>query len=262
MGAAKMRWKRRQPVSTLRARLEDRVSERYDSRDYPVLDEKPGRRNLILVWFGQMHRGLKLKITIAILVVFLAGLINARSPAQDCLVLEGLHDLVNWNIDLRGLFDRAIPAFKTAWENGTMPRFNAGVSAPGTLQTPVTGTLQSAYGLRHHPSDNLEQMHYGIDLTAPAGSPVRAVLDGQVVEIAGTGETMAVLLEHHDGWQTFYQGLVGVEIFTGAPVIMGQKLGCLGEATLWEEPHLHFELRYRGRPVEPPQDWVALFASD
>lgn len=256
-----MRWRRRQPVSTLRAKLEERLQESHDYRDFHAV-EKKSRRCFLPGLIGQMHRYLKVKITVAVVVVFLASIFSARGFAWARPVVEGLHYVTTRNVDLGGLFDLAVPAFKTAWENGELPRFGVDAPAADAGRMPVEGILRSAYGPRRHPSSNLEQMHYGIDLVAPGGSPVRTVLDGQVAKITGENGIMAVLLEHNGGWQTFYRGLENIEVAEGEPVKTGQKLGLLGEATLWEQPHLHFELRYQGRPVEPPEGWVALFVGD
>ncbi len=252
--------KRRQPVSSLRARLEERVSEHYDHRDYPGTEEKPRRSSFTGGLIGRMHSCLKVKVTVAVAVVFLTGLLVTRGPAWTRPAVEGLRNLIAWHIDPGELIDQAVPAFKTAWESGNLPRLGADYSTPVTGKTPVEGTLCSGYGLRRQPSGDGEQMHYGVDLVAPGGSPVRAVLAGQVVETDVTGEAGAILLEHQDGWQTFYRGLAIVETVAGESVQAGQTLGFLGEGAPGEQPRLHFELRYRGRPVEPPADWIELFS--
>lgn len=259
MGAGKMRRRRRQPVSTLRTRLGERVRDRYDYREFPEFEDKSRRPFFLLGLFRQMHSHLMVKITVAVVVVFLAGLFSSRGFTWARPVVEGLRFVTTWNVDMGGMLDRAIPAFKTAWENGELPRFGVDAPAPAPGMTPVEGVLRSGFGPRRHPASGMEQMHYGIDLVAPAGSPVRAVMGGRVAEISGESSIIAVLLEHDGGWQTLYRGLATVEAAEGEWVDAGQELGSLGEATLWEKPHLHFELRYRGRPVEPPADWVALF---
>ena len=196
-----MRWKRKEPVSTLRARLEERISERGDYRDYALVEEKTDRGYFLTNLIGRMHRYLRLKFTVAVVVVFLAGFFSVRGFAWTSPVVEGLRYLVTWNVDPGGLFNLAVPAFKTVWENGTLPRLAPNIFVTDTGRTPLEGTLQSAFGLRRHPSASLEQMHYGVDLSASEGSRVRAVLAGKVTEITVENEVAAVLLEHNDGWQ-------------------------------------------------------------
>jgi murein DD-endopeptidase MepM/ murein hydrolase activator NlpD len=102
--------------------------------------------------------------------------------------------------------------------------------------------------------------HDGVDLPAPAGATVRAAEDGLVVyadnELHGYGNL--VILAHADGSVSFYAHLRAAYVFAGEVVRMGQVLGEVGETGLARGPHLHFELRRDGRPVDPTDRFVRL----
>jgi murein DD-endopeptidase MepM/ murein hydrolase activator NlpD len=93
--------------------------------------------------------------------------------------------------------------------------------------------------------------HGGIDLAAPTGTPVHAAATGvaQVVDSAGYG--LHVLLRHDSRTQTLYGHLSSVEVATGDEVSRGQVLGKVGTTGNSTGPHLHFEVRRDGFPLDP-----------
>jgi murein DD-endopeptidase MepM/ murein hydrolase activator NlpD len=99
-------------------------------------------------------------------------------------------------------------------------------------------------------------MHTGIDLAGPYGSPIRAVADGVVVE-AGTesGYGNIVKIEHADGVVTYYAHLSRI-LVQGGPVEAGEVIAEEGNSGRSTGPHLHFEVRIGGTPVDPAP-WLA-----
>jgi murein DD-endopeptidase MepM/ murein hydrolase activator NlpD len=87
----------------------------------------------------------------------------------------------------------------------------------------------------------------------PAGTPVLAAAQGQVRAVQPAKTGLAVILDHGDGWETWYLHLEQVAVKPGDVVAAGQGLGVVG----WDpqDPegfrHLHFAIRYRGQPVLP-----------
>ncbi|NPV73832.1 MAG: M23 family metallopeptidase [Pelotomaculum sp.] len=126
----------------------------------------------------------------------------------------------------------------------------AGIS--GNLALPVSGKVIRGYGMVIDPIDNMERFHSGIDIAAPPGSPVKAVLDGKVKRM---GDSPAlgrfVLIEHSQGSYTLYGGLSRAVVGEGAPVQAGQIIGETGTAGDVTGGGLHFELRENNKLVDP-----------
>jgi murein DD-endopeptidase MepM/ murein hydrolase activator NlpD len=95
--------------------------------------------------------------------------------------------------------------------------------------------------------------HDGLDFAAPTGTPVRAANDGIVAYadngVSGFGNL--VLVVHGDGSTTLYAHLAEAHVSAGQRVVRGQVLGLVGNTGLSRGPHLHFEWRRNGRPVDP-----------
>ena len=111
---------------------------------------------------------------------------------------------------------------------------------------PGTGRLTSGYGRRWG------RLHAGIDLASGIGSPVRAVAAGRV-ESAGWegGYGRAVRITHSDGTVTVYGHMSALLVDSGERVEAGQLIGREGNTGHSTGPHLHFEVRVNGTPVNP-----------
>jgi hypothetical protein len=94
--------------------------------------------------------------------------------------------------------------------------------------------------------------HIGLDIAAAMWDPIVAVADG-VVAFAewGGGYGNLVIVEHDDGWRSYYAHLSETVVEVGQEVRQGELLGGAGSTGYSTGPHLHFELRYGGRPVDP-----------
>ena len=94
--------------------------------------------------------------------------------------------------------------------------------------------------------------HYGIDLAASKGTKVMAAADGKVV-FAGKqrGFGKIVILDHGGGTQTYYAHLSRISVSEGKRVSRGNTIGLVGQTGNATGPHLHFEVREGGRPVDP-----------
>lgn len=105
---------------------------------------------------------------------------------------------------------------------------------------------------RFHPVLKTRRPHNGVDFGAPTGTPVRAVADGKVT-LAGTngGYGRQVALDHEGPWTTSYSHLSKVAVKKGAAVRQGEVVGYVGQTGLATGPHLHYELRRDGKPLDP-----------
>jgi murein DD-endopeptidase MepM/ murein hydrolase activator NlpD len=120
----------------------------------------------------------------------------------------------------------------------------------GPLETMrVTSPFNAA---RMHPILKRVLPHNGIDYAAPHGTPVRATADGSVA-FAGSrgGYGNLVEVQHPNGYSTRYGHLSGIAVRPYQPVRQGDLLGFVGSTGLATGPHLHYEVRRRGQPVDP-----------
>ena len=254
------RRRRRAPATTLRSSLGRRMREKDEwggspsSFDYDKFgDEEPF---FLLSLLQRMHRYLLIKAVVAVAAVLAASLLlSGGNNTWGRPVVEALQFAVSWEMDVESMTGRAIPAFRTVW-NIISPGGDYGEDAADMVILPVDGRLISGFGLRTDPESSREEMHYGIDLAAAEGAPVFAVLDGTVLEVIESSGAATVILTHGDGWQTLYRGLREAQVKKGDVVEQGFQLGSLGTATCWSTPHLHFELRWEGRPVAPAEQWL------
>ena len=124
------------------------------------------------------------------------------------------------------------------------------VGACGLPRWPTSAPLTSPYGLRTLGSRF--DMHHGVDLGVPVGTPVHA-MSGGTVSLAGPlrGYGLAVMIEHGGGWVTLYGHLDRVDISAGSRVRAGQQVGLSGNTGISTAPHLHFEVRRFGRSRDP-----------
>ncbi len=120
------------------------------------------------------------------------------------------------------------------------------------LVMPVAGEISSPFGMRWHPILNRNQLHQGMDLAAPEGTPVMSAADGRVV-FSGWREGYGNLVEidHGGGLITRYGHNQENLVAAGDSVNRGQVVAQVGSTGLATGPHLHFETRQFGRPVDP-----------
>lgn len=114
-------------------------------------------------------------------------------------------------------------------------------------------TFTSHFGMRMHPVKKVKKMHNGIDLAAPEGTDVFATADGTVIETGfkPDGAGKYILISHGDEYETFYSQLSQILIKKDQKVKTGEIIGYVGSSGLSTGPHLHYEVRKSGKPVDP-----------
>ncbi|MEB3297985.1 MAG: peptidoglycan DD-metalloendopeptidase family protein [Candidatus Sericytochromatia bacterium] len=122
----------------------------------------------------------------------------------------------------------------------------------GRFVWPAKGRITSPYGRRVHPVYRVARPHHGIDFGGRIGSPVFAA-DTGVVLFSGWygGYGKVIILDHGASLATLYGHLSGIEVSAGTKVNRGQVIGRIGSTGLSTGPHLHFEVRRNGSPVNP-----------
>ncbi len=128
------------------------------------------------------------------------------------------------------------------------------VSLSGAMLVPVKGVLTSKFGMRFHPIKKTQRLHAGVDWAAPRGTPIRAAFSGKVTYRAVRGGYGNFIeLTHKDGITSRYAHMHefsdGIQL--GSVVQAGDLIGYVGTTGLSTGPHLHFEIRQRGEPIDP-----------
>lgn len=113
-------------------------------------------------------------------------------------------------------------------------------------------TMASGYGTRIDPVYGTMKFHEGLDFSAPPGTPVYATADG-TVQSAGWSGAYGNLIEiaHGYNYQTRYAHLSKIKVRPGQTVKRGDLIGEVGNTGKSTGPHLHYEVRYRGQPMNP-----------
>lgn len=125
---------------------------------------------------------------------------------------------------------------------------------------PVTNTdlkrTASGWGYRLHPIYKVRKMHYGMDFTAPVGTPVYATGNGVVIEVTGSkrsrvGLGLEIKIDHGYGYETVYGHLNAFNVKRGQKVKRGDVIAYVGNSGGSTAPHLHYEVHKNGKKVNP-----------
>ncbi|SDZ13165.1 LysM peptidoglycan-binding domain-containing M23 family metallopeptidase [Tindallia californiensis] len=118
--------------------------------------------------------------------------------------------------------------------------------ATGTFINPTTGRLTSPFGMRGG------RRHTGIDIANSTGTPIKAADAGRVSHAGSRGAYgRLVIIDHENGYQTYYAHMDRISVSSGERVHKDQLIGTVGNTGRSTGPHLHFEVRKNGTPVNP-----------
>jgi murein DD-endopeptidase MepM/ murein hydrolase activator NlpD len=119
-------------------------------------------------------------------------------------------------------------------------------------QMPVDGHISSKFGMRKHPINGNHRFHYGMDIAAPEGTEIYPYREGKVIfsgDQPGYGNT--VIIDHGDGHISKYAHNRVNLVKNGDRVDEGTVIAEVGSTGLSTGPHLHFEVRQNGKPINP-----------
>jgi murein hydrolase activator len=125
----------------------------------------------------------------------------------------------------------------------------------GRLDWPVDGPLLYRFGRVINPNNTTTRWN-GMGIAAPVGTPVKAVAPGTVVSVGPLGTYgLTVIVQHGEGDYSIYASLQAASLRTGTAVKRGDVVGTVGVSDPDLKPHLHFEMRPKGRAVDP-ETWL------
>jgi murein DD-endopeptidase MepM/ murein hydrolase activator NlpD len=117
---------------------------------------------------------------------------------------------------------------------------------------PVRGWVTSHFGIRTSPFSGIQKFHEGMDIAAQTGTPVMAPADGVVVKAGfGTGYGNLVEISHGYGMKTVYAHNSRLNVKAGQRVRRGDVVAYVGDSGSSTGPHLHYEVKVNGLPVNP-----------
>ncbi len=175
-----------------------------------------------------------------------------RELAQELATLEQLLDEVTVQISgYEGHVDRLEQESREIQLEILRRQVREG-RAPGRLAWPVGGRVTSPFGWRIHPILGGRRLHTGIDLGSVSGEPIHAAANGVVIlaEVWG-GYGRTVVIDHGGGLSTLYAHQSSIGVSVGDEVLAGDVVGYIGCSGYCTGPHLHFEVREVGAPVDP-----------
>ncbi|MCX5963400.1 MAG: peptidoglycan DD-metalloendopeptidase family protein [Cyanobacteria bacterium] len=126
------------------------------------------------------------------------------------------------------------------------------ITGRGIMTVPVDAEITSGFGYRMHPILGYQKFHSGLDFGSDSGSTIRSAAAGVVIYAqwyGGYGNT--VIVDHGSGFTTLYGHTEGFYVAEGATVQKGQPIAAVGSTGLSTGPHLHFEVRQNGEPIDP-----------
>lgn len=117
---------------------------------------------------------------------------------------------------------------------------------------PLFGKMTSGFGHRRWRRSGHSENHQGVDIAVPRGTPVYAPAEGVVTHAAWKGDYgNMVELDHGTGYTTRFGHLSQMDVEVGDRVMKGQIIGEVGSTGRSTGPHLHYEVRFQGTPVDP-----------
>jgi murein DD-endopeptidase MepM/ murein hydrolase activator NlpD len=126
------------------------------------------------------------------------------------------------------------------------------VILPIPLGSPTNGTISSRFGRRIDPFTKKPAFHSGLDIKSDFGSEVKATADGVVLRAQYDGKYgRYVLIDHKNGFKTIYGHNSKILVKAGEKVKRGQAIAQVGSSGRSTGPHVHYEVRYKNKLVDP-----------
>ncbi len=187
--------------------------------------------------------------------------LEAEQAVQEELKAELERRIGEWQakVDELAAADADLTQFIREQEAASAAASGGGSTAPAPgsssvsgFQWPISGGVSSGYGYRVHPIYGTRRLHTGLDVSGGSGTPIAAAKAGTVLSAGWRGGYgNAVVISHGGGITTLYAHQSQLNVSTGQQVGRGDIVGWVGSTGASTGPHLHFEVRVNGSPVDP-----------
>lgn len=176
-------------------------------------------------------------------------LVNARKQEREKVLQSAVSERDSAERAYQELLEtsRQIEAMIRRIQSGGKPSISS-----GAMMWPISGPITSEYGWRTHPIFGTARYHSGLDIGADYGEHVAAADNGVVIYadwMGGYGK--AVIIDHGGGISTLYGHNSELLVREGQTVVKGQTIAYAGSTGYSTGPHVHFEVRKNGEPVNP-----------
>jgi murein DD-endopeptidase MepM/ murein hydrolase activator NlpD len=165
-----------------------------------------------------------------------------HSHASDPALLPSYREsLQEFSLLQNASFSPGLSQMARQWQTNLMPSL-----------WPLNGRLLSPFGVRTDPFSGEGATHTGVDISAGTGTPVHVTADG-IVSFTGwmSGYGKLVMVQHDNNLRTYYAHLSSFEVMPGQEVRRGEEIARSGASGRATAPHLHYEVRIGGVPVNP-----------
>ena len=216
---------------------------------------KQQMRSLWRLWRGQA-RGAKLclglaAVSVAAAIALSSGALCYAVSSEELVREESVTPAASPTRHLTGPADTAVQTAAPAPE--TTDRAAAGEDPqpfPGGLIWPVTGRITSPFGPRT--IFGAEDVHRGLDIAVPQGTPIAAAAAGQVIWSGEKGSYGNLIqIDHGNGCVTYYAHCAALWAAVGDWVSQGQTIALVGSTGRSTGPHCHFEVLWQGERLDP-----------
>jgi len=189
--------------------------------------------------------------------VLCAAMVGAAVFASDLLGLTELRPafaaLLTRETDALAVFGEAKELFRRAREQLPEGAFAGRLLFSVPMTQALEGTVTSGYGFRDDPISGERDFHTGVDIAAPAGSPVSAAYTGTVAQVGESAVYGNFVTLRHENFETRYCHCLCALVQEGDTVAAGDPIALVGATGRATGPHLHLELRYDGLAADPMQ---------
>lgn len=204
---------------------------------------------------GHHYNWLK-KIIIAGIIFTVVYCTHVSDTTVGKVVDNQIRYILSFQTDFNYVIDQIVSRAPTIIDLSVLKKVQMAVTKPADpllyMSKPVDGKIISPFGWRVHPVSKQESMHDGIDIEAPLGTNIRATAPGKVkmvTESAQYGKTL--ILEHSQDVDTIYGCLGEILVSQGELISQGQVIGKVGKTGMVSGPLLYFELREKGKAIDP-----------
>ncbi len=183
--------------------------------------------------------------------------VGGTDPDMNSLMLsdESLFSKnLSTNLKLLNKIEREVRLEKESYQKllTTVERQQDSLRYLPVLKPVPSAYISSGFGMRMHPIRKVRHFHRGLDLAAMRGTPIIAPADGQVISAGrNSGYGLSVLIDHKYGFKTRYGHMQKIYVRKGQFVKRGDKIGEVGKTGLATSSHLHYEVYYKGKPLNP-----------